>query len=558
MRYLLFAFSVVGLAQVAPGPPSGTGNFNCAPPTVAGNIPVFTNTLGTGCVDSGIPTSGGRALSPVTGASSPSGYVAPFLTRGPAMVGIGDSITLANDDATFGVHYDSFLNYAQYSSGSKVYLAYNAGIGGNTTTQMVARFSADVLAHNPQIINIMGGTNDTTPLSQTLPNLKSMIYSSLAYGAQPVLCTIPPQGTAAIATPTGLTLTPSTMGGTLSTGTKAYRVSALNAAGETLAIAEVTTAVVGPTGSVLLTWNTVVGATGYKIYGRASGAELLIGTNGTSGAGKPTLAFTDDGSVTPSGALPVSNTTAVAYDATTQDKITLVNNIVTQLAIQFNVPLVDMYSLLVEPTTGLYKTGYTTDGTHPTLITDQLMGALWATTMASYIAPGRPYIASAEQDTTVLYTNPLFTLNNGTLPTGWIAYGGTDGVESITTDSAVLGSVYQIARADATPRFGNSANITGWTVGHTLAFSGMVKITQTGGQAALQLITSGGSSGIACSYGWSANTGAYVPFYCEGPVSAGTTAVYIQTVLQYGPVTLDLGQITVRDLTALGIRPLTW
>lgn len=477
-----------------------------------------------------------------------------FLTRGPRLVGIGDSITLANDDATFGGHNDSFLNYAQYALGSKVFVAYNAGIGGNTTAQMVARFATDVAAHSPQIVNIMGGTNDTAPLTQTLPNLTAMIQGTLAVGALPVLCTIPPQGTAAIATPTGLTLSASTMGGTLASGTKAYRVSALNGAGETLAASEVTVSTTGATSSVTITWNPVAGATGYRVFGRTSGAELLIGTNGTSGAGRPALGFIDDGSVTPSGALPVSNTTAVAYNSTTQNKVTLVNNIVAKLAAQFNIPLVDMYSLLVDPATGLYKTGYTIDGTHPTFTSDRMMGALWATTMTSYLTPARPYIASQEQDATVLYTNPLFTSNNGTVPTGWGPYAGAS-AESMTTDSSVSGSVYQIARTTYDPRYGNSANITGWTVGDTLTFSGLVKtVGSTGGQASLQLITSGGASGQACAFDWSDDTTTYVQFYCDGVISAGTTAVYIQTVLQYGPVTLDIGQITVRDTTALGIN----
>jgi lysophospholipase L1-like esterase len=38
----------------------------------------------------------------------------------------------------------------------------NAGMAGNTTTQMLSRFSADVLAHHADAVSIMGFVNDLT------------------------------------------------------------------------------------------------------------------------------------------------------------------------------------------------------------------------------------------------------------------------------------------------------------------------------------------------------------------------------------------------------------
>lgn len=107
----------------------------------------------------------------------------------------------------------------------------------------------------------------------------------------------------ALATPVNGTLTTGT--GALTTGTYWYRVSAINANGETLASTQTSHAITGPAG-VNVTWGAVVGATGYNVYGRASGGELLIGSVGAG-----ILAFLDDGSVTPAGSLPIANTTAV-------------------------------------------------------------------------------------------------------------------------------------------------------------------------------------------------------------------------------------------------------
>ena len=90
--------------------------------------------------------------------------------------------------------------------------------------------------------------------------------------------------------------------GTLATATYYYRVSALNALGETLASTETSYALTGPAG-VNVNWAGVPGATGYKVYGRSTGAELLIATVGQIHT------YLDGGAVTPSGAMPVADTT---------------------------------------------------------------------------------------------------------------------------------------------------------------------------------------------------------------------------------------------------------
>jgi len=87
-------------------------------------------------------------------------------------------------------------------------------------------------------------------------------------------------------------------GGTLNAGTYWYRVSATVGGIEGLACVEQSGVVAsGSTGSVALTWAAVSGATAYKIYGRTQGAELLL-------ASQAGTTFTDDNSLTPSGALP--------------------------------------------------------------------------------------------------------------------------------------------------------------------------------------------------------------------------------------------------------------
>ncbi len=89
--------------------------------------------------------------------------------------------------------------------------------------------------------------------------------------------------------------------GTLTTATYFYRVSALNATGETLASAETSLAITGPAG-VNVNWGAVTGATGYRIYGRSTGAELFLAEVGA------VTTWLDGGSLTPAGALPTNLT----------------------------------------------------------------------------------------------------------------------------------------------------------------------------------------------------------------------------------------------------------
>jgi hypothetical protein len=110
----------------------------------------------------------------------------------------------------------------------------------------------------------------------------------------------------ALATPVNAAFATSTTGGTLAAGTYYYRVSALSAQGETLASTETSQATTGSTSTVTVNWGSVAGAVGYRVYGRSTGAELLLAQVGA------VLTFVDTGAITPAGILPVANTSASA------------------------------------------------------------------------------------------------------------------------------------------------------------------------------------------------------------------------------------------------------
>lgn len=121
----------------------------------------------------------------------PGGRCVPltFVCKAPGKVGtatfLGDSITALDDWANIGV----------LAAGNR-YDRVNRGIGGNSTTNMLARV-ADVVADNPALAVILGGTNDVpyVEASETITNLGAIIDAILAATQARVLIgTIPPRG----------------------------------------------------------------------------------------------------------------------------------------------------------------------------------------------------------------------------------------------------------------------------------------------------------------------------------------------------------------------------
>lgn len=112
----------------------------------------------------------------------------------------------------------------------------------------------------------------------TSPTVFDLEPASLRPGA-PI--TIKSQIGTILTAPVATAATPSTTGGTLATGTYYYKITAINANGESLGSNEESAAVTGPTGSVALTWNSVSGATSYRVYrGTTAGGENVYYTVG--------------------------------------------------------------------------------------------------------------------------------------------------------------------------------------------------------------------------------------------------------------------------------------
>lgn len=74
----------------------------------------------------------------------------------------------------------------------------NRGISGQVTSQMLLRFRADVLNHEPKVVVLLAGTNDIAQnkgpitLEEIAGNIFSMIELAQANDIEPVLCSVLP------------------------------------------------------------------------------------------------------------------------------------------------------------------------------------------------------------------------------------------------------------------------------------------------------------------------------------------------------------------------------
>ena len=106
---------------------------------------------------------------------------------------IGDSLTFGYGVPKNKCWVEILKNYS--SSFNMDFSIINKGINGNTTTDMLNRFTEDVTLFNPKSIFIMGGTNDllsNRPLNLILDNIELMLKESLTKTSN-IIIGIPPR-----------------------------------------------------------------------------------------------------------------------------------------------------------------------------------------------------------------------------------------------------------------------------------------------------------------------------------------------------------------------------
>jgi lysophospholipase L1-like esterase len=124
----------------------------------------------------------------------------------------GDSITALNqmgDDIEAGaanfycVSSFGFFTWANVLLGQRFKILKNAGIGGNTTTQMLARIQTDVINYAPSFCTVVAGANDIMQNVSTATvksNLLTIYQTLISNGINVIAGTIPPISSAGTTT----------------------------------------------------------------------------------------------------------------------------------------------------------------------------------------------------------------------------------------------------------------------------------------------------------------------------------------------------------------------
>ncbi len=114
----------------------------------------------------------------------------------PLIICFGDSLTAGFQTPTpenQGVVETPYGRFLQEALGRHATVAVS-GICGEMTGEMLMRFRADVLAHHPAFVVILGGTNDlgwNARPAEIMRNLLKMHEQARASGTEPVGVTVP-------------------------------------------------------------------------------------------------------------------------------------------------------------------------------------------------------------------------------------------------------------------------------------------------------------------------------------------------------------------------------
>ena len=138
-----------------------------------------------------VPTPSPTDTPSPTPTPSPTSPPTPAKTPAPVkvytFVAMGDSLTAWPSESPWPDRLDK--------GDANLRILNNAGVPGDTTAEMRGRFDRDVLAYKPNVVFILGGTNDLGhKISQatTIANLKAMVVAAKSKGIRVFLMTIPP------------------------------------------------------------------------------------------------------------------------------------------------------------------------------------------------------------------------------------------------------------------------------------------------------------------------------------------------------------------------------
>jgi lysophospholipase L1-like esterase len=164
-------------------------------PTPSGDLAIVDTTPAPTPDATETETPGQTGMPEPTLLPTPEPTASPQPTRKPVpkppsvrkFVALGDSLTAWPADNPWPSRLDAI--------DTKLKLVNNAGVPGNTTAQMRARLDSDVYAYHPDVLFVLGGTNDLglgISGSATIANLRAILVGAKAHGIMVILIVVPP------------------------------------------------------------------------------------------------------------------------------------------------------------------------------------------------------------------------------------------------------------------------------------------------------------------------------------------------------------------------------
>lgn len=231
-----------------------------------------------------------------------------------------------------------------------------------------------------------------------------------------------------------------------------------------------------------------------------------------------------------------------------------INQAIHKLAAAEKILLVDFYSILVDPSTGLYKSGYDLgDGIHPSPAAAKAMAQFYITATANLFGPAQVSLIATNGDSTNLIPNPLFL----TSTSAWTSnsYGSSPAPAfSVLTDPTISGNWFSATFPAATGT-GQYYAVNGPTEpvisGHHMAYSFKFQISG--------LQENGGYLNMGYAYGANNFTYNYLTdtagiFYIEFTASGSTfiPGFFVFPTPSKSTIQLKVAQISLVDLTNVG------
>jgi hypothetical protein len=218
------------------------------------------------------------------------------------------------------------------------------------------------------------------------------------------------------------------------------------------------------------------------------------------------------------------------------------------------VPLVDLYSVVTDPLTGLYKSGYSPDGLNPGPVASRLMAAKAIAATWSLYDQEYPYLPASENDGVNLVVDPLFLAT--TSPWTAATVSGIAMQNATGTDSSIAGNTMVLTKTDLSSvnTFTGTPISSGFNPGDRLAFVGRIKTAncEAGSlQFDVALQFNPGTLSTYPIYHWAVDI-QNGQWYVEVVVPSGATTATPVITLNAGTGSVTLGQIGVINLTQLG------